>query len=372
MPAYHLIEVKTRQQKKAFWRLSSLIYQHDPNWIPHRRKDEIAVFDPQKNEHAKEAQYVRFLLHDGQKYVGRIAAFILRGDQDKLGRIGFFESIREQEVAFKLFAAAEHWLRQKGISSIEGPVNLGEKERFWGLMASNSISNPYLHNYHPAYYQAFFEEWGFQTHYQQFYYVYRIEDGLPAAYQKMYSRLMEQQKYSLKMLDMRLHDQFLRDFVQVYNDAWTSHDSFQPISYDKAGKIFSLLRPIMEESGMWFAYEKSEVIGIFFMIPDINQLWQKIPTKLPTLLRNLWFYILLRLKKWNRRQVFGLGVRSAWQRKGVEALLLQAAQLDAEQEGRIKEILIAWIGDFNPKMVNLAGKFCGPPVRTSITYRKDI
>ena len=69
--------------------------------------------------------------NDG-KLVGRIAAFVNKkyknkGDDVPIGGVGFFDCINNQQVADMLFDVAKHWLSQKGMEAMDGPINFGNR-----------------------------------------------------------------------------------------------------------------------------------------------------------------------------------------------------------------------------------------------------
>ncbi|WP_449435012.1 hypothetical protein [Pedobacter steynii] len=48
--------------------------------------------------------------------------------------MGFFECINDKEAAFKLFDTAKLWLAENGMEAMDGPINFGENDSFWGLL----------------------------------------------------------------------------------------------------------------------------------------------------------------------------------------------------------------------------------------------
>jgi hypothetical protein len=73
-----------------------------------------------------------------------------------------------------LFDRCREWLQERGMEAMDGPINFGEKERFWGLLVEGFDRRPtYLLNYNPPYYRELFEAYGFRTFYQQ--YVYHLD-----------------------------------------------------------------------------------------------------------------------------------------------------------------------------------------------------
>ncbi len=90
--------------------------------------------------------------------IGRIAAFINKkyknkGDDVPVGGIGFFECINDQDAADMLFDVAKHWLLQQGMEAMDGPINFGERDRWWGLVVEGFQTTVYCMNYNPPYYK---------------------------------------------------------------------------------------------------------------------------------------------------------------------------------------------------------------------------
>ncbi|MEZ4799551.1 MAG: hypothetical protein R2809_07235 [Flavobacteriales bacterium] len=148
------------------------IYKNDKNWIPHLKQDIEKVFDPKSNKLFNSGALVRFALYENNEIIGRIAAFHfpkLSAKQNyKIGGLGFFECVDNQDAAFKLFDTAIEWLKSEGMEAVDGPINFGERDAFWGLLTENFTDmSSYRMNYNPPYYQALFESYGFRTYFEQ-------------------------------------------------------------------------------------------------------------------------------------------------------------------------------------------------------------
>ena len=66
-----------------------------------------------------------------------------------------------------LFDVAKHWLLQKGMQAMDGPINFGERDRWWGLLVKGFEPPVYCLNYNPPYYQQLFENYGFKNYFNQ-------------------------------------------------------------------------------------------------------------------------------------------------------------------------------------------------------------
>jgi hypothetical protein len=134
-----LIPVKDSITAKQFLQVAVDLYKADPNWIRPFDKDINEVFDEKKNKTFRFGEVERWILkNDEGKLIGRIAAFVNKkyknkGDDLPVGGIGFFECINNQEAADLLLDNAKHWLIQKGMEVMDGPINFGERDKWWGL-----------------------------------------------------------------------------------------------------------------------------------------------------------------------------------------------------------------------------------------------
>ena len=152
-----------------FHQVCDRIYQGDPVYIKPIQSDVEAIFDPNKNNSFKKGDAVRFLLlgEDNRTPVGRIAAFYQDKAGKRRGAWGFFECENKDEYAQALIKAAEDWLKEKGCSSAQAPVNFGSRDQFWGLWIQGSRRPSYQENYHPAYYKDFIESAHYELEIEQ-------------------------------------------------------------------------------------------------------------------------------------------------------------------------------------------------------------
>ena len=135
-----LTEVTNKEAAKDFIRANVEINKNDPNYIRPLDKDVNDTFDPAKNKTFRFGEATRWILRsDDGNLIGRIAAFTNKkyknkGDDVPVGGVGFFDCINDQAAADMLFDVAKHWLLQRGMEAMDGPINFGERDRWWGLV----------------------------------------------------------------------------------------------------------------------------------------------------------------------------------------------------------------------------------------------
>src|SRR5215213_1117601 len=168
-----LIQVTDKATAREFIMANVLLNKSNPNYIRPLDDDVNFVFDPKKNKAFRHGEVIRWVLKDKHgKLTGRIAAFTnkkykTKGDEGLVGGIGFFDCINDQEAADMLFDVAGHWLRGKGMYAMDGPINFGERDRWWGLVVEGFQPPLYCMNYNPPYYQNLFETYGFKPFFHQ-------------------------------------------------------------------------------------------------------------------------------------------------------------------------------------------------------------
>lgn len=371
-----IIEVSNKTDIKNFHRVPRRIYEDDKNWIPHIEQEVETVFNKDKNKYFNHGSAVRFLLiNDKGEYIGRVAAFINEKTahtfKQATGGMGFFECINDKDAAFLLFDRCKEWLEERGMEAMDGPINFGEKDRYWGLLVSGFDHPPiYANSYNPSYYQAFFEDYGFKTYFNQHNFIRPLDTKLPEKYQKRFERVSKNSDYTLRMIDKSNLEKYAEDFRTIYNAAWVTHDNFKGMSSEQAMASINKIKPVMDTNLIWFAYYKDQPISFLIMLPELNQYFKAVNGNL-----NFWGKLKFLWAKFFSKPsfVWGLafGVTPKFQGIGMESYVLNAAAEHMRTKlPHFKNVIITWIGDFNPKMMHVTRALGSENYHDLKTYRK--
>ena len=370
-----ILEVSSPSEIKKFHQLPYFIYKNDPNWIAHIKQEIEAVFMPSKNKFFEQGAAVRYLLEDANgNIIGRVAAFVdgkrAHSFKQATGGMGFFECIDNKEAAFLLFDACKKWLKEHNMEAMDGPINFGEKDRYWGLLVSGFDHPPiYANSYNPSYYQAFFENYGFKTYFNQHNFIKPLSAPLPENYRLRCERLERNKDYVLKTIDKKHLKKYAEDFREVYNSAWVTHDNFKGMSADQAMAMLIKIKPVMEEDLIWFVYYNDKPISFLIMMPELNQFFKATNGNF-----NLWGKLKFLWKKLFSKPkfVWGLafGVTPKFQGIGMESYVLNsAAEHLRTKRPNYSDVIVTWIGDFNPKMVHVTQSMGSISYHDLKTYR---
>ncbi len=367
-------QVRNKQTEKAFLRVAVEMYNNDLNWIRPLDKDIELVFDKDQNKAFRFGEIIRWILKNEQgKLIGRIAAFVnkkykTKGDDVPVGGVGFFECINDQNAANLLFDTAKQWLQSKDMEAMDGPINFGERDRWWGLQVEGFQQPLYCMNYNPPYYQQLFETYGFQNFFNQYCYSMRVQDQLPEKFFKRHDELSKDPNYKATHIQKNQLEKFARDFTTVYNKAWAGHAGLKQMDEKTAIIMFNKMKPVMDERISWFTYYKDEPIAIWLNIPDLNQLFKYLNGRFDLFakLKFLWVKLTKRNKKFTG---IIFGIVPEFQGKGIDAFMIVEAAKIIQHQLAYDDYEMQWIGDFNPKMMNIALGINAHISRKLITYR---
>lgn len=351
-----LISVSGSQTKKEFLKVPHDIYQNDRNWICPLDQDVEKTFDPEKNTFFKHGECTRWILKDEQgKTIGRIAAFINTKKafnyEQPTGGMGFFECIDNQDAAFMLFNAAQEWLKEKGMLAMDGPINFGENDTFWGLLVEGFTPPSYGMNYNPAYYPAFFENYGFETSYQQITNHLAVRNPFPERFTKIATWVANKPGYTFEHFSKKNAEKYVQDLMEIYNDGWKDFENFVPIKKETLQESFKQMEAIMDEKLIWFAYLNGEPASFVVIIPDANQMIKDFKGKLG-LIEKLKF-VYRRWKGVNRMRAIVMGTKTAYQKHGLESALFIKLKEYVLPLNQYDELELSWVGDFNDKMLSI-------------------
>ena len=370
-----LIEVTNKETVKEFIEVNVLINKNDPNYIRPLDKDINWVFDRKKNKAFRFGEAKRWILKNNEeKLVGRIAAFVnkkykTKGDEGPVGGIGFFDCIDDQNAADMLFDVAKHWLLQKGMYAMDGPINFGERDRWWGLLVEGFQPPVYCLNYNPLYYRQLFENYGFQNFFNQFCFGYDPPKKMNDKTFARHAALEKDPGYKAVHIKKNNLEKFAVDFTTIYNKAWAGHGGLKQLNEKVVMSRFRAMKPVMDERVDWFVYYNEQPIVMWINLPDLNQ-WFKYLNGKFDLWHKLKFFWIKRTKKCNKFTGIIFGIVPEFQGKGVDSYMITEGAKIIQNGPIYEEYEMQWIGDFNPKMINLAENF-GESFRTRrlITYR---
>ena len=371
---YRLIPVTDKRTRKQFHDVMRSIYKNDINFICPPDKVIEGIFTPGENVFFNHGEATRWILLDqNNKLAGRVAAFINRKKaytfQVPTGGMGFFECVNDYKAAEILFENCRTWLAEKGMEAMDGPINFGENDNFWGLLVEGFMPQSFGMNYNPPYYKTFFERYGFTLYFEQVTNMLDLTKPFPERFWKIADWVRQKPDYNFRHFSYKESEKFIADFIEIYNDAWQFHENFTPTDPQAIRLMLAELKSLLVPEFVWFAYHGDEPIAFELMLPDINQLFRYFNGKI-----NLWGKLKVALKGkkniFTRTRIVIMGIKPKFQKSGIESALFWHMNSVMQKNPQYTEVELSWVGDFNPKMRMLHEAVGGKFSKRHITYRK--
>ena len=350
------------------------IYKNDKNFVCPPDEMIEGIFTPSKNIFFSHGDATRWILLDESGNIaGRVAAFINNRKaftfQVPTGGMGFFECVNDYKAAELLFEVCRSWLMERGMQAMDGPINFGENDNFWGLLVDGFIPQSFGMNYNPPYYQDFFEKYGFTLYFEQVTNLLDLKKPFPERFWRIADWVRQKPEYSFRHFSYDDTEKFVSDFVEIYNDAWQFHENFTPSEPEAIRQVLADLKSFMIPEFIWFAYHEGEPIAFEVMLPDINQMLRYFNGKI-----NIWgklkVGIIGKKRIFTRARITIMGVKPHYQKSGIESALFWHMDSVMKKNPQYKEVELSWVGDFNPKMRMLHEAVGGTFSKRHLTYRK--
>lgn len=369
-----ITRVADRKTRKKFLDTARIIYKDDKVWACPFDNEIEAIFDPEKNPYYKHGDAERWVLEDnGNKLIGRIAAFVDKNMaysyEQPTGGTGFFECINDKAASSLLFDTAREWLLSKGMEAMDGPINFGETDKYWGLLVNGFTHPSFEVPYNPPYYQDLFESYGFKTFYRMEGFHLDITKPLSDRFTKIAEWVIAKPGYEFRHFTWKDQEKFTRDFAMVFNEAWASFKvHFEPLEAEYINGVLKKAKPIIDEEFIWLVYFEGKPIAIYLMFPDLNQILKRLNGKL-NLFSMIKFLYLKKTKTMTRAKGLLMGVIPKFQNHGIESVFILYVRKVFDKKPHYQEVEFSWVADFNPKMRKVFISVGCVPAKNYITYR---
>lgn len=126
-------EVCNRRELREFIRFPSILYRDNAFWVPALFMDDYNTLRWDRNPAFEYCEARYWMAYRNKAPVGRIAAIVNKrelvdGDQPAM-RFGWVDFIDDSTVSSALFNQVENWAKQRGISAIHGPLGFTDLDR---------------------------------------------------------------------------------------------------------------------------------------------------------------------------------------------------------------------------------------------------
>ena len=326
-----IVEVTSRQQYRAFFQFPFELYRNCPQWVPPITKEEMDIFDPQKNAVFEHATARLFLAKKKGKVVGRIAAMINWVEIEELKktkvRFGWYDTIDELEVSQKLIEAVEAVAIAEGMTYVEGPMGFSNMDKAGLLVHGYEHMNTMITWYHYHYQKVHLEKLGLKKQSEWIEFQIDIYDAKDAPEKvKKFARVIKE-RFKLKTLEFKTTkdvEPHVDKMFELLNQTYNKLQSFVPIQQHQIEVYKKKYLPYVHPDFIKCVVdENDEMIGFTITMPSFTKTLKRINGKMfPFGFYHLW----RALRKNNRASFYLIGIKESYQNKGITAIIFQEIQ----------------------------------------------
>jgi GNAT superfamily N-acetyltransferase len=310
------------------------------------------------------------------KPVGRVSAQIDRRGRPaggSPGSFGFFDSQDDDEVAARLLTEAETWLRERGVSSILGPLSPSINTECGVLVDGFEAAPMVLMPWNPRYIPALIERAGYRKGSDLLAYRIDLEDAAGGALGRMRD-FRSGGRLRTRPVDLSRIEAETALIVDLFNDAWQDNYGFAPLEVEELAHAIRELRLfVVGECGTIVELDGTP-IAFALVVPNIAELYAPLNGRLlPFGWMRLLVGALRRRYEWGR--VVMLGVRREYQRSVLAAGASSAIMARLHDLGRrygIRHVELSWVLETNHPMRRMAEALGASAYKTYRLYEKSL
>ena len=319
--------VSGKPEMKRFVRFRIDLYRDSPYAIPPLYLDELTTLDPRRNPAFEFCEAQCFMAFDGDRPVGRICAIVNRRANEvwktRNGRFGFVDFVDDEAVSGALFAAAEDWVRARGMHSIHGPLGFTDLDQegmlIHGFDQLGTMATIYNHPYYPAH----VEKLGYVADADWVEYRITFGDALPEKLKRVAEIVMK--KYGLRILKYKSGSRFVKDgygqkMLELVNSTYSHLYGFTPLTQAQIDYYLKLYVPLLNPEFLWLVVDGSrDLVAFGVAMPSLSRALQKAQGRLFP----FGFLHLFKALKMRNPEVdlLLIAVRRDYQNKGANALI---------------------------------------------------
>ena len=331
MSSVQIKRVETKKDLKDFIEFHYDLYEGNQYDAPNLYSDELNTLSKDKNAAFDFCEAEYFLALKEEKVVGRVAAIINNKANEKWGkkdvRFGWIDFIDDIEVTKALLKAVEDYGREKGMTSVVGPLGFTDMDPegmlTWGFDQLGTMATIYNYDYYPKHMEKL-GGWEKDNDYVE----YRLD--VPETAPEKYTKIAEmvEKRYNLHARKLTKKEIFeggygkkLFDLINVTYSHLYGFSELSERQIDQYVKMYFPLADLDLITVVEDGNKDNQLVGLAITIPSLTRALQKCHRG--RLFPFGWWH-LLRAIKFHKTEVVDLlliGVLPEYRSKGANSLV---------------------------------------------------
>lgn len=331
MSSVQIKRVETKKDLKAFIECHYDLYEGNQYDAPNLYSDELNTLSKDKNAAFDFCEAEYFLALKEGKVVGRVAAIINNKANEKWDkkdvRFGWIDFIDDIEVSKALLKAVEDYGREKGMTSVVGPLGFTDMDPegmlTWGFDQLGTMATIYNYDYYPKHMEKL-GGWEKDNDYVE----YRLD--VPETAPEKYTKIAEmvEKRYNLHARKLTKKEIFEggygKKLFDLINVTYSHLYGFSELSERQIDQYVKMYFPLVDLDLITVVEDgnkDNQLVGLAITIPSLTRALQKCHRG--RLFPFGWWY-LLRAIKFHKTEVVDLlliGVLPEYRSKGANSLV---------------------------------------------------
>ena len=331
MSSVQIKRVETKKDLKAFIECHYDLYEGNQYDAPNLYSDELNTLSKDKNAAFDFCEAEYFLALKEGKVVGRVAAIINNKANEKWDkkdvRFGWIDFIDDIEVSKALLKAVEDYGREKGMTSVVGPLGFTDMDPegmlTWGFDQLGTMATIYNYDYYPKHMEKL-GGWEKDNDYVE----YRLD--VPKTAPEKYTKIAEmvEKRYNLHARKLTKKEIFEggygKKLFDLINVTYSHLYGFSELSERQINQYVKMYFPLADLDLITVVEDgnkDNQLVGLAITIPSLTRALQKCHRG--RLFPFGWWH-LLRAIKFHKTEVVDLlliGVLPEYRSKGANSLV---------------------------------------------------
>ncbi len=332
--------IRNRRALRQFITFPEKLYKDNPNWVHALHSDEYDSLGD-KNPALEFCERALYLASRDGKIVGRVAA-IVNGKanerwNEKVVRFGWIDFIDDAEVVKALIDAVVAFGRERGCTTIKGPLGFSDMDKEGLLVEGFEYLSPFTVIYNYPYYGPRLEELGFTKDADWTQKVVLTPDKEP---EKMKLVPLVEESFGLHAIYPKsmkeMGKKYGMELFHLINKAFSELYEYTPLSDRQIESYLNVYMPILNKDFVAIIVDENEqVVGFGFCVPSLSKAFRKAKGRLFPF---GFIHILRALRKNDTIEALMIGVLPEYQGSGASLLIFKYL-MDGCRKYGIKQML---------------------------------
>jgi len=326
--AIEIRKVQTRKELHRFIRFNYEFYKDNPYSVPDLYEDAKATFSKKKNPAFEFCEAEYWLAYKDGELAGRVAGIINHRANETWGklavRFGWIDYVDDLEVSRQLIDAVKAWGREKGMTTIEGPLGFTDMDAEGMLIEGFDELSTIATIYNHAYYPKHMELLGFEKAIDWVERKIYIPKEVPEKHKRIARIVKEKFNLHVRKLTKRseaYENNLAHRIFALVNEAYAPLFGYSKMTDRQIDGYVKSYIPILDLRMVSIVEDADDnIVAVGISMPSMSHALQKAKGKLFPM---GWWHLLKALK-WKHDKMLDLliiAVKPEYQGKGVNALL---------------------------------------------------